>query len=103
MLDFIERQHAQVGDIGQKVQRNDQCRAAGKGQWDGSPWIPYFARSECDVVPCIRREERTYLRYAKSDEQPERASRGDNRRKGTGVRLNFFHAMWSPKICEIGF
>ena len=66
-----ERQ-AEVGDVGQEVEGDDQAGARGERERDVAARVLHLAGGEGDVVPRVGGEERADLGDAEGDEQAER-------------------------------
>ena len=66
MLDRIERQRDEIGDVGEQVQADHDDRAERERQRNVSPRILHLARRERDVVPGVGREQRAGLRRRRS-------------------------------------
>src|SRR5277367_922050 len=87
MLDCFQRKRAEIGDIGEQIERDYDARADGEREREIAARIFYFSGGESNVVPGIGGEERTGLRDADGHEQAEGgggAEAGGERRDAAG-------------------
>ena len=72
MRDRIRRQHIEIGDIGQHVQRRHGQHARGHGKGQVLFGILELARRKPDVIPGIHRKQRADHRSADHGENGQR-------------------------------
>ena len=102
MLNFVERQHAQIGNVRQKVEGNDQRGAAQQRERDVAPWFLHLCGRESDVIPGIGGKERSDLGNAERDEQAEGAAGRRDRGEEGQIRQDRRHLTRGPEIAEVG-
>src|ERR1035438_4908517 len=103
ILDLVERQQAEIGDMGQQVEDRDEAGARREREGDIAARILYLAGGESDVVPGVGGTERADLGYAKGDEEAECAPGGGDSSDEGQVWFDGRHAARRPEVVEVNF
>ena len=94
----LDRQQAEVGDVGQQVEQDHRRRPDPEAEGDGAPGLDHLAGGEGDVLPGDAREQRADQRGAERAGQGETGERHHRSDHAAGdLRL-----AGAPEVLEVG-
>ena len=74
----MQRQHHEVNEVRCYVENCDETGSECEGQRKIATWILNLCGGEGDVIPSVRREQRSYLRYSDDRKESHESYRSAN-------------------------